>query len=496
MRAAGPFALLAVAVFLMGAGSGCVGTKGPGKATGGQLGGAGVEQSQQAAPPAQADDSTGAISGRVVNENAAPIGDAHVYLTGTSNSSLTDRLGRFGFSFVKPGAYTLRVDAEGYRALEDSVKVTAHEVTIVNATLVVLVDRGSGFREHLHDFWGDSSEKTLFDATVNYHAGTNGLWFCVGGTSSSMACPPTASFELPDGVIVYPGTATIDVSVSWASQQYLSDVGFRYIAANETRALRAPIILKSGQTQSFPVDFGMADHGHQTVSLWSFHLVTDSKVAGQRFGAAPVSERDVGPFAVKMLAHKGVVPPEAAHQTFWTNASRVTLVDSLRKDVAALPIPQPRAATVHNCAPSSSETGSGTCISLPSGVIVPPGTTRLEVTYWVDYGTAGVESVASAKSLAFRTAAINPAHATLGDLRVEAGKKSGGKTVYDVKLEPKEADAFYQKKSLWMFSLANEGKERDPNFINECGSTGCGGTKYYVTLVAINENFLPAVAAS
>src|SRR5688572_4705367 len=63
------------------------------------------------APPAQFDDTTGAVEGIVLDEEQQPIGGAQVgLLQASSNLSITttsDLSGRFTFSQVQPGTYQL-----------------------------------------------------------------------------------------------------------------------------------------------------------------------------------------------------------------------------------------------------------------------------------------------------------------------------------------------------------------------------------------------------
>jgi hypothetical protein len=460
-----------------------------------------VDATQIVAAPAQADDTTGAVEGLVMNENAAVIAKAYVILVGSRNSTTTDREGRFSISHVVPGAYTLRVDAELYRPFEYGVTIRPSEVLRLNITLLPQVDRGAGFREHLHDFWGDEQTKVLFDGQLNFDqsvasGGKTGSDSCLYNPTSGTflvsngGCQRPIPVPLPDGVIVYPGTARISVKVSWNSE-YAGSVGFRYMAANETKFFRAPIPLKSGEEQSFPVEFPMHDHGHQTFSVWSLEVVPDVKFQGYRVVTqSDFNRRFVGPFQVYVVAHRGVVAPEPAHAMFWTNSTEKVLLDGFAKKMTGLP-------TATKNPGDQACTGSTPCIVMPAGAIVPPGTTRLKVELAVDYGTPALASLFSMKTLAFRTAAMNPRQVTLEDLRVEAAQGPAAKRTWELKLEPKETDAFYQRKSLWGFFLATEGHEREDRFLNECfsfGGAGCGDSIYRLTVIAVNDDFVPAAS--
>lgn len=97
---------------------------------------------QTPAPPApdgSLDPSTGAIEGGVRTEQGAGIPNAHVALIGSNHFTDTDIWGRFALSWIEPGTYVLRADAEGYRSLEAYVRVYAGLVTAVDVTLAAAV---------------------------------------------------------------------------------------------------------------------------------------------------------------------------------------------------------------------------------------------------------------------------------------------------------------------------------------------------------------------
>ena len=85
----------------------------------------------------------------------------------------------------------------------------------------------------------------------------------------------------------------------------------------------------------------------------------------------------------------------------------------------------------------------------------------------------------------------------LEDLRVEEPAEiETGRTYYEFEVDKQEVDAFYQKRSLWLFLLANEGDERDERFVEDCFNyvAGCGGSHYTLTVVARNDDWTPELA--
>src|SRR5689334_11791605 len=65
---------------------------------------------------------TGSISGAVTDANASIIPGATVTLvsekTGQTRSATTNSEGRFNFAALQPGSYSLKVEQQGFQALE------------------------------------------------------------------------------------------------------------------------------------------------------------------------------------------------------------------------------------------------------------------------------------------------------------------------------------------------------------------------------------------
>ncbi|WP_158617710.1 carboxypeptidase regulatory-like domain-containing protein [Corallococcus sp. CA049B] len=83
----------------------------------------------------------GSVAGTFLLEGGASAGDIAVQLVGTDHSTLTDAEGRFTFTGVLTGTYTLRASREGYAQYEQQVEVRANAQTSVTQTLTR--ERGS-----------------------------------------------------------------------------------------------------------------------------------------------------------------------------------------------------------------------------------------------------------------------------------------------------------------------------------------------------------------
>lgn len=96
------------------------------------------DDAPRAADPATFGESTGAVQGLVVDDAINPIAGAVVGLTETDASTTTDAGGRFSFSQLEPGTYTVLANALGYSAVARTVDVVAGELAEVQLTLEAL----------------------------------------------------------------------------------------------------------------------------------------------------------------------------------------------------------------------------------------------------------------------------------------------------------------------------------------------------------------------
>lgn len=98
----------------------------------------GAQPPPEAAPPAEFDEGTGALSGRVINEEGLPIAGATAALQEIQAQSVADVQGLFTFSTLAPGEYTLFVQQLGYESTARRVTVVAGDITHVNLQLVAV----------------------------------------------------------------------------------------------------------------------------------------------------------------------------------------------------------------------------------------------------------------------------------------------------------------------------------------------------------------------
>jgi hypothetical protein len=459
-----------------------------------------LSQSQTEAPKdVKVSDTTGAIQGVVASEEGVPLRSVHISVLNTNHYTRSDGFGRFSFEDLPARVYGLRFDVEGYKSFQQDVSVAAAKVTIVNVTMVSIDNRGLGYKDHFHDLWGEESVIKLFDRQVEYSwsvasGGEQGANVCLKtplsvNTALKVTLPScwTINFWLDDDIIVPPGTDHLVAKLDWKTNPYVQSLRLRWQTANDTivglkgqdatLAAKEPLVI--------PVEPAMADHGHQKFSLWAFEIRLEfTPAAGVAFNFGDVIRREVGPIAVRIDAFKGVIPPEPPHTKYWVNGSVVQVLSTERSIGGGTRVEtgyerDPRGLTCPT---------QGVCFAMTAGRIVPPGTTQVNVTMEVAYGTPGWEAVAAAKRLAFRTAEVQPRYASLASLRVEEPVAEAGKLVWRLKVTDKEIDSFYQKNSFWLLFLANKGEEREPSYMNDCPGP-CNGINVKIHVEAYNADW-------
>lgn len=447
----------------------------------------------------------GGVNGTVYNENGARLKGVHVVLVTTKLFADTDAKGDFDFKDVAPGQYVLRADLEQYAALESAVVVEAGKVRRVEITLAASNGRGVGFREHVHDLW-TAPVMNVFTGDVSVppdelHGGTHQP--CAKATNPVSGAPTVSSnlnscYYLPiwpeRDHIVWPGTDRLDVKVAWQHADTVPAIDFQYAPANST-TLRTRNWMGQGETISVPVTDGMNDHGHQVISMWTFQLAIYPRLVGndaadnQSVVTDEIADQTIGSFHVTIDAHRGPeVPTEPAHARYWEKGNRLAVATDLQKTLAgATGAPRNPRATVCN--------GYDPCFSLPAKSIVPPGTTRLEITLDYHEGNAAVEPLAAKKTLAFRTAAVDTRRVDWDQIRTDPpASNTGGRAVWSLPVKGDEQDAFYQSKSLWIFLIGKVGGEKDAQYQSDCPTVYCGGDLFTLNVVAVNDDWTPELA--
>jgi carboxypeptidase family protein len=90
------------------------------------------------AKPAVTSDDLGGIEGYVMDEESVPVSNAQIGIRGTEFLATADGDGKYSFSLVPPGTYSMDALRLGYHPSVTTVTVVAGEVTPVDITLAIL----------------------------------------------------------------------------------------------------------------------------------------------------------------------------------------------------------------------------------------------------------------------------------------------------------------------------------------------------------------------
>lgn len=446
----------AVLVLLLVGFSGCVADEVP-TAVGST--GASSTEVVEPSPGVKVASDRGVVQGHVYNDAGLGLNGVRVLLVGTEFSATSNRTGWFQMVNTSVGEWTLRGEAKGFQAYESPLKVEAAKITAVNMTMVPLEETGAGYRPHVHDFWGEELQKTIMDDDVDLRKttrNTGGL----GGTSTqqSLSSVTYAAQNNSDNVyriplpgngdppaLIFPGTKEVQVTVSWTSSAFTGTrVGLHVRTAAPGDAVFVGWRPSSG-TWKVPVVPEGWDTGHQRFSLWEFWVRPYQDPAdGANFRPGVIN----GNFHVKMVVVKGDILAEPAHEDFWAAGDSI-IVNK----------PEDRLGECNN-AYHLTDRSWGSCKFAPKG-IVPPGTglVKLEAawTYYQADGTASGDLV-----VVYRSPAQNPWTTHITDFQIaKCAPPTGQKVKCEISLKPGETDAFYQKRSMWSFSMAARGHEHD-----------------------------------
>jgi hypothetical protein len=217
----------------------------------------------EAAEPATFDETTGAISGLVVNAEGLPIGGALAGIRETSAQTVADVGGTFTFSNLPPGDYSLDISQLGYESTSKRVTVSAGEISHVNVALTEVAVEGPYYETILENGNVQCSVRAYPGVPTTTMSGlppwTTGVAVC--GLVSLPGFEPDrflVTYELPAGAI------ELMAEMAWQSTQATgSALGFALEIdgrSNDPDATygsprgRSPLILPVNETKMQEVD--------------------------------------------------------------------------------------------------------------------------------------------------------------------------------------------------------------------------------------------------
>lgn len=400
----------------------------------------------------------GVVTGTVISDTGSPLPDAAVFLAGTSFRQSTGADGGFRFVNVTADTYILRVEASNFRVFEETVDVLAGQIVHRNVTMLPADSRGAGYRPHIHDYWGEQTEITIMDESVDLRElDGDAFLFTFGGAWDQYVAPiywanvrnGEYRIPLPEDVeppaLVYPGAERVEVTFRWDDSPPMPPTyALWYAPANDNSFVE---LEEHGTDEPWTIDVlpGMADNGHQTVSLWEFLLVTgnDAREAPD-YRPAAVTET----IQVTIKVYKGdEVPLEPPHPEFWSEGDELLLRD-------------------HGDNPIEREINCVFCghpvMYLRDGAIVPPGTGKLLVELDWSYSQADGSALDQDYELYWNTGQYDPDDRPRSEWDTStATSKDGSFKTWEIEVEKADTDAFYQKKSMWRFGIVQSGSDPD-----------------------------------
>ncbi|MBI2078830.1 MAG: carboxypeptidase regulatory-like domain-containing protein [Euryarchaeota archaeon] len=428
---------------------------------------------------------TGEMRGTVNDPTGFPIEHANVLILATSHFATTGKDGAFSFLNLTPNQYVLRIDREGFESLEQNITVLAGKIARVDVTLPYLAAKTSNDKPHLHDEWGDVTEKEIlalpafkpawrFSPSISAQATVSAKTAEVqlpASTERSEACAGhgicEADVPLPLGAVVLPGTAMVVVTLTWSATATGApkevQLGIE-TSLNKTRQLFAP--RGTGDAFRIPIFPTEADPGHVRFTDWRFYLRLPSTNTQHPFG--PLAH--AGPtFALTIKIHKGVVPFEPAHRDFWNGLDQLDLFNQVARGPS----------DCLNCDYPSNLYSNTWSMVVVNGPLVPPDTKEIRgVLSWT--GTTGA-AIPTQWNVAFRPADMPFRQDQLAAYpRAKITKENPASTEFVIELKPGQADQFYQRLSRWVFFVDDQD---DP----AAGVNSGYGTTWRLTASAVRD---------
>lgn len=419
----------------------------------------------------------GVVRGVVTNDAGIPVPGARISLLGTEFFADTPTNGTFRFVNVTAGLQTVRAEAATFQVYEGPVEVIAGTVSWHNVTLVPKDGRGAGYRPHVHDYWGELTEITIMDEAVDIrerpapgsafhtHPTLNMLANTAVYSNTGSDYPIYFPEDVDPPAIVYPGTAEMQITLSWPTGPAAPDAfGLRYYSANSTKEGELEP-QPSGSTWTIPVTPDMADNAHQFFTLWRIY-VTSPNDFRETTSWKPVVITD--PITVMIKLIKGYEPPlDPPHPEFWKNTDQI----EVRNGSQAVRV-------------NSGDTDPRV-LSADEEKIVPPGTDVLRMDFSWGYADVPNAPIDDKYKLYWKTGGHRQPVYSEDRIFWETAEPvvdEDYRRVYELQLPAEDTDAFYQKKSEWEWYVIWDGADEDDYVAQEPHRT----VDFYLRVVAKN----------
>lgn len=409
----------------------------------------------------------GGLRGQVLEDIGLVISCASVALLKTKHFTKTDSRGWFQFANVTPGQYALRVDKTNFSFYERDLTVVADQVARHDVELLPALARGPGDRPHVHQNWGeDEQERLLFDSDgedpplrFNFAPQTP----CYGHLRYELGFTLRDVDQRP--LLVLPGTSHLSVRIDWTpGTSGVEETGFYYAPANSGAAIfmspKGP-----GATTVVPVTPDMADTGHQAWTRWKFGIFLPQEGTQNSPDGEVVRDCNQPEFGVQIVAHRGVVPFEPAHEDWWRGNETITVYD---RKVHTLNNLVPLCTNCFQFSPNPPDS-NGYAFPRPADKVVGSPAKELRVHFeWQEKFPADVTLDKVRFGLWFRTGDQNPAATSIQEFkRFAPATREGNVTEWILPLndpddgkpetpDVSDLDPYYSKSTNWLFYIVDE----------------------------------------
>lgn len=435
------------------------------------------------------DDASGSIAGTVLSQDGFPISRARVIVLSVTGSVETDVNGTFQIDGIQPGEHDVRIEREGFDAVHETVGVQSGHVVELEVVLVPSDNLNPLFRmDHDHDLWQGRDRYVFFDDVLEWHDDDDFPYHeheCAWQPEfwcDKVAVVPEA------GKVIPPGTATLEVTADFTAPTEPGNLEIVILAPplaapDDHRIAHTLYNVEPGETYTVEIDPERADSGHTRFSDWVMYLEWGGPGPS---GSTWNSMRD--DIALEVVAIKGAeIPGDPPHPRFWADSSDIEIptFGFLAQGWAGSTHQHPDGGCGGNC--------------MKFGGIVPPGTTRLDITfaYTLQDPSPTAPAVYDSMSYDYVLGLKDPSKrspgATWDDyvwpevVNVESHPDGYGRVLaYSVPLDDMATDTYYDKISKWMYAIAVEGQGPD-NDLPMCQEEVCGKYQFTMDVTAINE---------
>jgi hypothetical protein len=275
---------------------------------------------------------------------------------------------------------------------------------------------------HIHDYWGGRDRVPVVDASW-----TGARWSCNGGCEDEMMF---AHARPGEGLIVPQGTKWVNGTFTIAADpDNLYDSLELWVKTAQDADLVLVGPLESGVPFSIETRQETNDPPHYVLSLWQF--------AVRAVGGDAISAGGDMQWAVEAVRGLPLVP-YPPHPDRWDGATELDLLSDAGGTQLTYSAEDPVMGQNVNC-----NNGCPGLHILPSGMVIPFNTDRVEVTVRITSGIpAGLGLWFHGADTWTQTKATGTSSPT-----------APGETVYTIPIEGSMADSPYAPQSLWEFQM-------------------------------------------